>query len=176
MFDTELRMHKYFGEFLKEKICSKYIDYIYEVENLFGIPDYILFEKTQKNIRYVISIELKLKNWKQGIIQAFRYKNFSNDVYLILDERYIKSALNNIDMFKKYNVGLASFSINKKFFIYFIPIPEKPHSKFYTENLIKELEKEKKILVSKRKMNLIEKKISKSIIKKINKYNIAIKK
>lgn len=176
MFDTELRMHKYFGEFLKEKICSKYIDYTYEVENLFGIPDYVLFEKTQKNIRYVISIELKLKNWKQGIIQAFRYKNFSNDVYLMIDEKYIKPALNNIDIFKKYNVGLASFSIDKKFVIYFMPISEKPHSKFYTENLIKELEKEKKILISQRKINLIEKRISKNIIKKINKYIIATKK
>lgn len=179
MFDTELRMHKYFGEFLQNKICNKNIDYIYEVENLFGIPDYVLFEKTEKNVKYIVSIELKLKNWKQGLIQAFRYKNFSNDVYLIIDNKYIYSALNQISDFKKYNVGLASFDENKNFYVYFIPTPEKPHSKFYTLNLINELKKANKLTSGKLLLNLYEKKQSKILNSKIKKFlvnNLNIKK
>ena len=167
MFDTELRMHKYFGDFLEERICNKSIDYDYEVENLFGIPDYVLFEKTDKNIKYVISIELKLKNWKQGIIQAFRYKNFSNDVYLILDNENIKPALKGIEKLKKYNVGLASFDTNKNLYIHYTPSPEKPHSNFYMNNLINELQKKSKLFPGKLKLKLWEKKESKKLIKKI---------
>lgn len=167
MFDTELRMHKYFGEFLDKNICNKNIDYDYEVENLFGIPDYVLFEKTEKNIKYVVSIELKLKNWKQGIIQAYRYKNFSNDVYLVLDNKYIKPALKKIEDFKRYNVGLASFDTHKKLYIHYVPNPEKPHSNFYMSRLIEELQKKSKILPSKLKLKLWEKKESKNLRKKI---------
>lgn len=169
MFDTELRMHKYFEDFLKKKICNKNIDYLYEVDNLYGIPDYVLFEKTKKNIKYILSIELKLKNWKQGLIQAFRYKNFSNDVFLVIDSKNISSALKQINDFVKYNVGLASFDENKNFYIYYLPISEIPHSDFYTNNLIKEIQKSGKLLQGKNKLNLWKKAYSEELIKKLKK-------
>ena len=169
MFDTELRMHKYFEDFLKKKICNKNIDYLYEVDNLYGIPDYVLFEKTKKNIKYILSIELKLKNWKQGLIQAFRYKNFSNDVFLVIDSKNISSALKQINDFVKYNVGLASFDENKNFYIYYLPISEIPHSDFYTNNLIKEIQESRKLCQVKNKLNLWKKAYSEELIKKLKK-------
>lgn len=167
MFESELQMHNFFGEFLNNKICNKKIDYDFEVVNLFGIPDYVIFEKTEKNLKYIISVELKLKAWKQGIIQAYRYKNFSNDVYVILDESYIKPALNKIEEFQRYNVGLASFNKNMELKVYFTPEPEKPHSSFYTSRLLEELIKKEKLSPVKKDLKLWMKKKSDILQKKI---------
>lgn len=167
MFESELQMHNFFGQFIEKKICDKQIDYDIEVKNLYGIPDYVIFEKTEKNLKYIIGIELKLKDWKQGIIQAFRYKNFSNDVYVILDNNFINPAIKKIEEFKKYNVGLASFDKEYNFKIHYVPLPEKPSSKFYTKNLRIELEKKQKIAPTKIVLNFLEKKESKKLIKKL---------
>lgn len=54
----------------------------------------------------VIAIEAKLKDWKRGLYQAYRYRDFANESYLALYSPYLHRALKNLDEFKKYNVGL----------------------------------------------------------------------
>jgi hypothetical protein len=55
-----------------------------------------------------IAIEVKIKDWQQGLYQAYRYKSFAEKSYLAIYEKYSKGI--DINLFKKYNVGLISFN------------------------------------------------------------------
>lgn len=72
------------------------------------------------------AIEAKLRDWKKALKQAYRYKWFAEYSYVVLDEKYSKSATNNIYLFKKYNVGLASIDSLGKIKKYFNPIRQNP--------------------------------------------------
>lgn len=72
------------------------------------------------------AIEAKLKNWRSGLKQAYRYKWFAEYSYLIIDEHYCSPAVKNINLFKEYNIGLASFSVNGLMNIHFRPKLQKP--------------------------------------------------
>lgn len=113
-----------------------------ELKGITGIPDYVLYEKYESTVSYIISFELKLKNWKQAIKQAFRYRNFSNDSIVILDEYVIELALSNLDYFEKYNIGLGSFNNKCELKIHFYPTPSKPFSRFYIDKIIDKFSKE----------------------------------
>lgn len=70
------------------------------------------FYKTETSltnpIKKLIAIEVKLRDWKQGILQARRYKSYTDECYLAILSRYEK----NID--KKYlnqfGIGLILFN------------------------------------------------------------------
>ena len=85
----------------------------------------------QKNSTSIISFELKLKNWKRAAKQAFRYKSFSNLSYVVLANKYAKTAIEHIEFFEKYNIGLAKFDENNNFEILYKPALDLP----YSENL-----------------------------------------
>lgn len=68
----------------------------------------------------VIAIEAKLKDWKRAIFQARRYKKFSDFSYVLLDEHYARPALNNIEVFEAYNIGLITMS-NNNYSIHYQP-------------------------------------------------------
>ncbi len=57
-----------------------------------------------------IAIEVKLKNWRRALEQAYRYRSFAYNAYVFLDEKHICPALRNINQFTQYNIGLASVS------------------------------------------------------------------
>lgn len=52
----------------------------------------------------IIAIEAKLKNWKQGVLQANRYKSFANKVYLAIPVEI--AHLVDKTLLKRCNVGL----------------------------------------------------------------------
>lgn len=90
-----------------------------------------------------IAIEAKLKNWKRALQQAYRYKWFSSKAYVVLPSNNIKSALNNLELFKKYGVGLASINSNNELEIHYraqegIPYSEKM-SKLLNEYFLNDL-------------------------------------
>lgn len=124
MFDTEFEMSVMFEKFLKSNFGNSYLK---ECQGLFGIPDYVFYAKQNKKIS-IISFELKLKDWKRAAKQAFRYKNFSNVSYVVLPSNNADAALNNIDVFEKYNIGLAKFDCDSEFKILFKPENSKPYS------------------------------------------------
>ena len=95
-----------FESFLKAQIGGTYYK---EWQGLFGIPDYVCFEKQDNDIS-VVSFELKLTDWKTAIIQAFRYRSFSNKVYVVMPEDTVKRAVAHTDQFDRYGIGLASFT------------------------------------------------------------------
>lgn len=55
-----------------------------------------------------VAIEVKIKDWKQGLYQAVQYKTFAERSYLALYEEYADGV--DIKMFQKYNVGLIIFN------------------------------------------------------------------
>lgn len=130
MFETEQEMVIALISILESKSLSinQARDFIImqEVEGLVGRPDILLKSKKNKKI---ITIELKLKNWKRALAQAYKYKSFSDISYVCMDECNIDSVLKHLDMFKKYNIGLITISKNKKVNIIFKPEATKPYSK-----------------------------------------------
>lgn len=59
-------------------------------------------------IKKLVAIEVKLKDWKQGILQARRYKSYTDECYLAILSQYEK----NIDMsfLSKFGIGLILFN------------------------------------------------------------------
>ena len=112
MFSTEEKMVKICVEELENKYKKSEI--VLEPKGLFGIPDIMIKNKN------LISIEAKLKNWKRALIQAYRYRSFSEQSYVYMDNDYIEAPLENISEFKKYNIGLAGV-LNDSIKIYFEP-------------------------------------------------------
>ncbi|MNY35700.1 hypothetical protein D3C86_1701280 [compost metagenome] len=79
--------------------------YLIEQEGYYSISnDYEL------PFRNNYAIEAKLKDWKRALKQAYRYRWFAEYSFVVLDSYHSRAALKNLDVFEKYNVGLASIS------------------------------------------------------------------
>jgi len=82
-----------------------------------GIADLIIIKrtecmKTRKLKTTVQAFEFKLKDWRKGLMQAHRYKYFSNSSVLVVPAHIVKSAQNSLDLFKQLDVGLWVFNIS----------------------------------------------------------------
>lgn len=98
-----------------------------EVKGFFGIPDIVVVKNdTEKQISY--AYEAKLKNWKRAIVQAFRYKAFTNISYVILDHDHVSPALLQRERFVKSNIGLMSIDDSGEVYYHYRPYYEPPYS------------------------------------------------
>lgn len=140
MFVTELEMSRKFESFLKQNFGTAYLK---EQEGLFGIPDFVWYAKQEEDIA-IVSFELKLRNWKRAAIQAFRYKSFSNASYVVIADETAHVAAENIEMFKKYNIGLASFDKNGEFLILFKPEAGIPYCGNLNQKIVHKVSSSKK--------------------------------
>jgi len=134
-FKSEQEMSLVFESFINNLFENKNISILKEQKGLFGIPDYLLVENSINSINYIISIELKLKNWKGALKQAFRYRSFSNESFVILDESSINLGLKNLESFKRYNIGLGTFSGENEFRIHYFPQPSEPFTNKFIGNI-----------------------------------------
>lgn len=95
----------------KKNICK----YIYELKEK-NILEFekdkieVLKELDLQDIGTNISIEVKLKDWKNGILQAKRYLRFSDYSYLAILEQYQK----NIDLDELKNSGIGLIVVGDK--------------------------------------------------------------
>lgn len=113
-----------------------------EPKGLFGIPDYMIANITQKdNSYYIISIafEMKLSKWKRALAQAYRYRAFANISYVMIDDHHINPAKKNIEMFIRSNVGLLSIDDNGVVKIHFEPTHTSPYSEILYEKFNKRI-------------------------------------
>jgi hypothetical protein len=133
MFATEQEMSIMFEKFLKSNFGNAYLK---ECQGLFGIPDFVYFDKKKQDVS-IISFELKLKNWRKAAKQAFRFKSFSNISYVVLPSKNINAAFSNLELFEKYNIGLAKFDTNCEFEILYKPQLGIPYSENLNQKLIK---------------------------------------
>lgn len=60
----------------------------------------------QNNTQF-IAIEVKIKDWMQGLYQAWRYNSFAEKSYLAIYKKYANGI--DINLFRQYNVGLIVF-------------------------------------------------------------------
>ncbi len=84
----------------------------------------------QKIAHELIAIEAKLKDWKKALKQAYRYLDYANQSWVLLDEAHVSPAIKNIESFKRLRVGLASISTEGDLKIIFSP--EKTKARFET--------------------------------------------
>lgn len=127
MFTSEFELSSAFKEILPTSEWAEH-QLLEEVKGISGIPDYILVQETD-NTNIAVGIELKLQNWKRAMRQAFRYRAFCEQSYVILDNARLKPALKRIEDFIKFNIGLASIDVYSKVLeIHFKPKIEEPFS------------------------------------------------
>jgi len=127
-FKSEAEMSKCFRNFFVPKAKNAGIYWVEELEGLFGVPDYVFLKLAGESVLYVVALELKLRNWKREPRQAFKYRNFSNESYLVLDKPHVAAAYKNIDEFKRANIGLATLHKSGKLEVIFVPRPTIPFS------------------------------------------------
>jgi hypothetical protein len=96
----------------------------------------------------IISIEAKLKDWKKALVQARRYNRFSDFAFVLLDGSKAASAIQNINTFKSFNIGLISLTEDqlrfhhipsrnkKKMPEYYFRADEAAYDAFYEDNLL----------------------------------------
>ncbi|MBU3979386.1 hypothetical protein KJ980_06125 [Patescibacteria group bacterium] len=94
------------SRFLSQKIISSLLSnkYIYKESNVY-FKNKLKFDNP---IKRLVAIEVKLKDWRQGILQARRYKSFTDECYLAILSSYEK----NIDCsyLEKFGIGLILFN------------------------------------------------------------------
>ncbi len=61
-------------------------------------------------IKKLVAIEVKLKDWKQGILQARRYKSFTDECYLAILADYERNI--DYDLLNQFGIGLILFNQN----------------------------------------------------------------
>jgi hypothetical protein len=123
--------------FFKKLVEGENRSLIVEPKGLFGVPD-LLTVKARKNNRKIItsaSFEMKLRNWKRALAQAFKYKAFSELSYVVIDHHYARPALENISKFQNANIGLLSIDIDGKIYVHVKPLKEKPYCESCKERL-----------------------------------------
>ena len=79
----------------------------------------------------IFSVEAKLRDWKNALYQANRYKYFSHQSWVLLDDYYSSTAIDNLQCFDRLNVGLASLNQNGDLAIHHSPCAENPKSDMY---------------------------------------------
>lgn len=114
MYISEKIMSADFEKYLRSMVGNTYYK---EWQGLFGIPDYVCFSKQGDKIS-VVSFELKLTDWRGALVQAFRYKSFSDYSYVVLPKETAIKASENQSIFEQYGIGLASFNGNSYDIIY----------------------------------------------------------
>lgn len=127
-FRSESQMSFSFREFLESLLKEEDFFFFREYRSPFGIPDFIIAERNNENLSCVIAIELKLKDWKKAAKQAFRYRSFSHQAFVVVDKGCLTPALSNISYFVHFNIGLASFDNSKDLKIHYFPEKLEPFS------------------------------------------------
>ena len=69
----------------------------------------------------IVSIEAKLRDWQRALRQAYRYREFSNQSWVLLDAGRVSPALQNLQKFNRAGIGLASISPSGGLFIHYEP-------------------------------------------------------
>lgn len=78
----------------------------------------------------IYAIEAKLSKWNHALSQAIRYLDYANQSWVVLDTRKANAAINNIDKFIKFNIGLATIDTSGEFKVQYKPTSKKAKSEY----------------------------------------------
>lgn len=89
---------------------KKILEFILEnnIAEIHNGQDLLLKYRYKVSLRETIAIEAKVSDWKRGLYQAYRYKQYANLSYLALHNSHIQAPKKNIELFHQLNVGLIS--------------------------------------------------------------------
>ena len=134
-FRSEAELVRYYSHLVQEAIHNLNLDIgmQYEVSAPGGVPDLVIFHEERHALQYVITVEFKLSNWRRAIHQAFRHRNFGNEAYVILDQARSQTAIRNLEIFKKANVGLITVDAEGRLRTWYSPEPGLPFSKEFSQ-------------------------------------------
>lgn len=98
-----------------EKASKKFYHFLRELEELGYVKidgNYITsIKKVDAVTKNFIAIEAKISDWRAGLEQALRYKQYANEVYVAISSEYISKV--DKKQFKEMNIGLMSVSKGK---------------------------------------------------------------
>jgi hypothetical protein len=67
----------------------------------------------------IISVEAKLSDWSRALVQAYRNRQFADESWVVLDHRFYKPALAQVERFQRSGVGLASVEVTGNLYIHY---------------------------------------------------------
>lgn len=128
MFDEYFNAYYYFNSIYNNKktnldnimisnkqVNKKFHHFLKELEDLGYVEIKDNYVTSRKKIDAVskdfVAIEAKISDWKAGLEQAIRYKQYANKVYVALSSEYIPKV--DKQKFKDLNIGLMSVSTGK---------------------------------------------------------------
>lgn len=98
-----------------EKASKKFYHFLRELEELGYVKidgNYITsIKKVDAVTNNFIAIEAKISDWRAGLEQALRYKQYANEVYVAISSEYVSKV--DKKLFKEMNIGLMSVSKEK---------------------------------------------------------------
>lgn len=95
-----------------QQIYKKFVDFLKKLEKMGYLKMNGSHIETIKKVDAItknfIAIEAKISDWRSGIEQANRYRQFADEVYVAISEEYLAKVDKN--KFKMMNIGLMSIS------------------------------------------------------------------
>lgn len=110
-----------------------------EVRGPGSIPDLVVFAREAEAVRYVVTVEFKLRNWNRALQQAFRHRNFANEAYVLIDDAHVEPARKNLSAFQRANIGLVSVGRAEALQFWHFPNPDVPFSPEFSRSLMRSL-------------------------------------
>lgn len=86
-----------------------------------GQGEYEQLEKLVNPVGCIVSIEAKLRDWQRALRQAYRYREFSNQSWVLMDAGRVAPALENLQKFNRAEIGLASINSSGELFVHYEP-------------------------------------------------------
>lgn len=125
IFDEYFNAYYYFHEIYNKKKVNidkikindnktnkKFNKFLRELENMGYIKLDGSYIKTIKKVdtvsKNLVAIEAKISDWKSGLEQANRYKQFANKTYVAISDEFLSKV--DKEKFKECNIGLMSVS------------------------------------------------------------------
>lgn len=68
----------------------------------------------------IISIEAKLSDWGRALTQAYRNRQFADESWVVLDHRFYKPAVAQLERFQRSEVSLASVDTTGNLFLHYV--------------------------------------------------------
>lgn len=152
-FATESEMGENLISAIEPKVRFNQIIVKREFKAPQGVPDFLLFRRCGGAIVYVAALELKLKDWKKGLFQAFKYRSYCNAAYVVIDNYFRFEVVANIEEFISSNIGLATFSLDGDLEVLYEPKPDTPFSHYYSEVLDSSLRRQEPDLLKSFRFN-----------------------
>jgi len=95
-------------------------------------------EELETNELSIRGFEFKISDWKKGLMQAHRYKYFSNASILVIPQALLATVETSIGLFKALRVGLWGFSMdNQVIECVYTPRPKKQQIPRYGARALK---------------------------------------